>query len=123
MATSYNSPNFNARPLPRRVRLLMLLNAAFGAAVLSAWTYVAVFLAEPIAWATWIRVYKSGNLLIDFFEYPFFMLWAVPLGAICGAWVAVKARMNQLAFSCALFPLLGLSLVVTWYHLAPPEWR
>ena len=123
MSITYISNGVRARPLPRGVRLLLILNVIFSAAVLSAWTYVAMFLAEPIAWATWIRVYRSGNILYDFFEYPFVMLWALPMGAICSAWMAVKADRDRLAFSCALFPVLGLSLVVAWYHLAPPEWR
>lgn len=122
MTISYYANGTVPRPLPGPMRLMLLVNATFGAAILTAWTYMAVFLAEPIAWATWFRVYRA-NSFIEMLEYPFVMLWLPPLACVCTAWIAEKAYKRTLAYALVMTPLLMNSLIVGWFHFAPPEWR
>lgn len=104
------------------MRAAMAINAAFGAAVLGAWTYVSVYLSQPIAWATWNSVYR-GHYFWDVFNYPFILLWALPFGAIAGAWFAEKASMRGLAYAVVLTPLLMHGTIIGWFNFAPPQWR
>ena len=122
MSISYVRQDKFVVQLPRPMRAVMVLNAAFGAAVLGAWTYVAVYLAQPIAWATWFSVYRSGDWM-DIFNYPFILLWSLPFGAILGAWLAEKSNMRGLAYVVVLTPLLIHGTIIGWYHYAPPHWR
>lgn len=97
------------------------VNAAFAAAVVFAWAYVALVISEPLAWATWMpvgRTWRPGML-----EYPFALLWALPGAGIVSAWSARKARNMSLAYFSASLPIVTLALMFGWYYLAPVEWH
>ena len=111
-----------AKPKPPFMLALMAINVAFVGLVLGAWSYVAAFVSEPIAWATWIRVYRSGTAL-DMFEYPFSMLWAMPLCFLAMAWVSDRVGARGLAWTCLSIPIVLHTLILAWFHLAPPDWR
>ena len=123
MSINYKSDSIVvSRPHPPLMLLLMLINMSFALAVLGAWTYVSTYVAEPIAWATWQRVYRTGQLS-DMFEYPFSVLWMMPLMFVGLAWSADKLGARSLAWTCCLIPLLINGLIVGWFYLAPLEWR
>jgi hypothetical protein len=98
---------------------LMVADAAFATSSASWCTFISVFVTDPIRWATWYGVGTRPEL----FEYPFVVLWLLPVGGICGAWLAEKGHNGRLACFFALFPLLFLGLLVGWYYLLPVEWR
>lgn len=98
---------------------LMVVNATFAATSASWFTIIAVLVAEPMRWATWYGLGSSPEL----FDYPFVVLWLLPVGGICGAWLAEKGHNRRLALFFALYPLLFLGLLLGWYYLLPVEWR
>lgn len=98
------------------------LNAAFAIAMLSAWTAASFYLAEPLEWATWMRV-NRGTSMMDVFDYPFVLLWMLPVGGVTVAWAASKSRQWPLVFVALTLPLLVLGLIVGWYYLTPTDWR
>ena len=122
MAISYHVNGKAAGQLPRPMRVIIMINATFAAAMLSAWTYVAVYVSQPIAWATWFTVYRTGEIL-DIFDYPFILLWGLPFGAILAAWLAERLSMRGLAYTCVTIPVLMHGTIFAWFYLAPPEWR
>ena len=116
----------NGTAIPRRpsaiIRALMGVNALFAGLILFAWTYVAFFVAEPLAWATWMPI-SRGYGLTGVMEYPFVMLWLFPLAGIFGAWLSLKGGRKPLAYACVAVPLAMLALVMVWFYMTPSEWH
>lgn len=104
---------------PRALFGLLCINIAFAATSVFWWTMMSLFAAEPIKWATWTGISSSPDLL----EYPFSLLWMVPVASSIAAWLTHKGGKKRTAFNLACFPLIFLGLVFGWYYLAPPEWR
>ena len=98
---------------------VIIANATFAASFAFWCTFVALFASEPIRWATWQGVGSRPEL----FDYPFCLLWLLPVSGICGAWLAEKAEKRRVAYFLALFPLLFMSLLFCWYYVVPMEWR
>ena len=123
MLISYSADGTPYNPAHgRRLAALMTVNAAFAIAVVFAWTFVSLFVEEPLAWATWSAV-NPGNSFLELFYYPFSLLWMMPSFGTMGAWLAHKSRRPALAYTCALLPIAFLGLVFGWYYFTPPEWR
>jgi len=101
----------------RVVMTLIVVNATFAAASLFWWTMLSLFVAEPIRWATWHGVSPNPDL----FEYPFTLLWLMPLACAVAAWVARSVHQQKAAFYLAAFPpvLLGF-MAVSYTHLTLP---
>jgi hypothetical protein len=102
--------------------LLAAVNAAFAVLVLSAWTFTSLFVADPIEWATWMRVHRGGSLM-DLFDYPFVLLWLLPAGGISAAWMAGKSRKWGTAYAALTMPILVLGFCFAWFYLAPEALR
>lgn len=101
---------------------LMLANAVIVLTVLFAWTTVALYIVEPVTWATWMPV-QRGTSFEDAFEYPFVVLWLMPAAGIVGAWLSLRLGRRSTALFCAIAPIALLALVFGWYYLAPPPYR
>ena len=101
---------------------LMALNGIFSSAILFAWTYIALFVAEPLSWATWMPI-SRGYGFTGVLDYPFVMLWVMPLIGVFGAWVSLQGGRKPLAYTFVAVPLVMLGLVMGWFHLAPPDWH
>jgi hypothetical protein len=99
---------------------LMLVNAVIAMTVLFAWTAISLYIVEPIAWATWMPV-RRGTSFEELFEYPFVLLWLMPLAGIAGAWLGLKFGRRTFAMTCAILPVLLLALIFGWFYGAPPE--
>lgn len=99
---------------------LMAINLLFAGGCIFLWSVMAFIVADAMTWATWGFL---GHSRPDFFDYPFLLLWALPLGGNCAAWLLRKADKEKLAVTAAMFPLFLLSTVVLWYNVMPPEWR
>ncbi len=119
MSIDYQS---DSTKLSRFVVALMLVNTGFAAMVLGGWTYMSQFAEEPVAWATWHRVYRSGQPS-EIFDYPYVLLWMMPAGAVLIAWVASKAKSRGLSLASLTLPILLNAMVMGWFYLAPYEWR
>jgi len=108
--------------LSRGMLILMGADVVFAAAILFAWTYISFFVAEPLAWATWMPI-NRGYGISGVLEYPFVMLWMLPLVGVGCAWLSLKAGRKPLAYACVAVPLVMLALVLGWYHLTPSDWH
>jgi hypothetical protein len=102
--------------------LMMLVNAVIAMTVLFAWTAISLYIVEPIAWATWMPV-RRGTSFEELFEYPFVLLWLMPLGGVAGAWLGLKFGRRTFALTCAILPVLLLALIFAWFYGAPLELR
>ena len=101
---------------------LMLVNVIVAMTVLFAWTAISLYIVEPIAWATWMPV-RRGTSFEELFEYPFVMLWLMPLAGNAGAWLGLKFGRRNFALACLILPVALLGLIFGWYYGAPPELR
>ena len=117
----------DSAPEPVRIKrhrlqtMLQLINLGFVVVIISAWTFVALFVTEPIGWATWAplsRGWRPGML-----EYPFTLLWGLPVAGVAAAWLAQKNNFKALSYALLTFPILILGLIFGWYYLAPVEWH
>ena len=106
----------------RPLILLAIVNAVFAGTMMSAWNYAQVFVAEPLAWATWMRVYRGGALL-DIFNYPFVLLWLMPACGIAIAVVAGEGRRWSMAWAALMLPIIILGVTIGWFYIAPPDWH
>ncbi len=97
----------------------MIANATFATVVLASWSHVAGILSGPLSWATGESISPSPPLL----EYPFVLLWLLPIASMAMGWVATRVQLVRVAHFVGIYPLLLLALMVSWYHLAPPHWR
>lgn len=122
LITYYEDGTEAPKQASRAMAGLMTVNAVMSSAILFSWTYVSLFVAEPLAWATWMPI-SRGYGLTGFFEYPFVMLWAMPLVGIGGAWVGLKGGRKTLAYAFAAIPPVMMILIVGWYYMTPPDWR
>ena len=91
-----------------------LINLAFAAANIFLWSFVAVVVADPIAWATWSS-FGSVNRRPDLFEYPFIMLWGLPLLGSGVATINNFLGFKQMAKVAAVFPLALFGLTLVWW--------
>jgi hypothetical protein len=98
---------------------LIVINAVFALGVVAWWQLMAQVMAEPVRWATWQAMAPRPGML----DYPFVMLWALPLTAITVASFARKLGKFRFACGVAFFPVFYLSLMVSWFYLAPPAWH
>ncbi len=104
---------------PKPLVALMAANLVFAAASVFLWAVTSTLMAEPIRWATARGIGSRPELL----EYPFVLLWLLPVAGACAAWVAHKAERLKLAYSLAFYPLLYFAVVAGWYYLAPAQWH
>jgi hypothetical protein len=98
------------------LRAMAVLNLGFSGACLFLWAVVALILAEPISWATLthLGITASRPALL---EYPYMMLWLMPLVATGAASVSEIVGYRKLANVTAVFPLLLFTLTVCWWNL------
>ena len=122
LITYYEDGRTIARRVPWPMLSLMIGNAFFASGIVFAWTYLALFVAEPLAWATWMPITR-GYGLVGLLEYPFVTLWLLPLIGIFGSWLSLKGGHNVMAYAFVGVPLIMLCLVLGWFYLTPSEWH
>jgi hypothetical protein len=123
MSISYDLDGTEARrSWSRPLLVLLTANGLFMMATLCAWTFLSLFLAEPLAWATWMRVHRGSNFM-EIFDYPFVLLWLLPAGGMSIAWVASQSRRWGTAYASLTLPIIVLGFVYGWYYLAPTDWH
>ena len=122
LITYYEDGTAAPKRTERAMALLIAANLVFAATTLFAWTYIAFFVAEPLAWATWMPIHR-GYGVTGILEYPFVLLWLLPILGVCSAWVCLKGRRKPMAYACVAVPLVILALVLGWFYLAPTDWH
>jgi ABC-type multidrug transport system fused ATPase/permease subunit len=113
------SDNRRRKRNSRFLSALFIINGLFVAGVLLWWQWMAGVMSEPVRWATWRALGPRPSML----EYPFILLWTLPLVAVSISWFARKFNNMRLACSVAFFPVFYLSLIVGWFYLAPQAWH
>lgn len=103
----------------RVLLVLFVVNATFAATTLFWWTFMSLFVAAPIQWATW----RGVGARPDLFDYPFIVLWLLPAAGVACGWIARRAGYGRIACWLAFFPVVLLGLVFGWFYLTPTEWR
>lgn len=97
----------------------IVVNALVAVAVVFYWSGLSVVVAEPLKWATRGSVSPHPWM----FEYPYMLLWVVPIVAACASWLALKLRLRTLAAFVGAFPLIYLGLMTGWFYLTPAHWH
>lgn len=101
------------------LKVLVSANVVLGLCALLFWELMSILIAEPILWATG----QGGGTRPELLDYPFVLIWLLPIACACIAWIASKVEWMKLAHFVAFYPLLYLGLVVGWYHLTPAQWH
>ena len=96
--------------------ILIGVNLVFVGICMFGWSLMSIFVADALSWATWGQV---GRAMPEFYSYPFMLLWVLPLGGSCAAWMFHKAFLDRVAFACAFLPISLFSTIIGWYNLAP----
>ena len=122
MSISYDLDGNGApKAWSKTLLVLMGINGIFALAMLCAWTFLSLFVAEPLSWATWMRVTR-GYGMMEIFDYPFVLLWLLPGAGMATAWVASQTRKWAMAYAALSLPIVILGFVFGWFYLAPPDW-
>lgn len=104
----------SGRPTRGFVSTINLLNVAFAGANIFLWSVMALYLADPISWATWTSLGSVAHRP-DLLEYPYVMLWGLPL---LGSGVGMLNNFlgfHRLANVAAAFPLaLFAFTIMSW---------
>lgn len=101
--------------------LLILCNLAFAGTTVFAWAIVALFVAEPISWATWSSLGTHSRP--GLFEYPFVLLWMLPIIGASIAWLSDRFKLKRLSRLSAIFPLSLIGLAIAWYNIIGEQFR
>ena len=95
---------------------MWLCNAAFALANVFFWSTLAIVLADPISWSTWSSV-GGGARQPELLEYPFVLLWALPLAGSAIAALYSFLGFSQMARAAAMFPLVLFAFTVCWWWI------
>ncbi len=101
------------------LQTLLLSNGLFALAAAGAWNAIAPVVGDPLRWATSRAMAAQPGLL----DYPFNLLWLLPVAGAAIAWIAARAGRAGMARWFAAAPMLFIGLIVVWYYFAPPDWR
>ncbi len=96
----------------RFVRLMAVVNITFACVVLFAWSEIATYLDAPMAVAADAGIARRP----DFSEYPYVLLWTLPILGSLGAWLAFRAEKFLFAKFLAAYPTIVILGAVFWYH-------
>ncbi len=96
----------------RFVRLMAVVNIVFACVVLFAWSEIATYLDAPMAVAADAGIARRPG----FSEYPYVLLWTLPILGSLGAWLAFRAEKFLFAKFLAAYPALVILGAVFWYH-------
>jgi hypothetical protein len=123
MAISYISEAAHLSERQRRLlNLCGIVNASFAVVVLLAWSSVQLYLIEPIEWATWRPITRSQDLM-SLGEYPFVILWLLPLLGMFGGFIFGAAGKSKQAYFCATTPIILIAGILCWYYFLPQDWH
>jgi hypothetical protein len=111
--------NRRRRRNSRFLNSLFVVNAVFVAGILLWWHWMSIVMSEPVRWATWHAMGPRPSM----FDYPFILLWLLPVSAVSVSWLAKKFGNMRMACAVAFFPVFYLSLIVGWFYFTPQAWH
>ena len=97
-----------------RLGLLSMINLGFAAANLFYWSRLSRYVADPLAWSTRADVERTTGIPV-LFDYPFVLLWAMPVGGVVIAAVASALEMRTLARYAVVTPLALFVVLEVWW--------
>jgi hypothetical protein len=98
---------------------MMVWNALLALAMVFYWSGLAAYIGEPVRWAMTVGVSLNPTLL----EYPYVMLWIIPILCMVGGWGALKGNQAGIARILGIYPTLALVMMTGWFYLAPQNWH
>ena len=100
------------------VHFFTMVNLALSFGVLAAWPSYSEALADPVS------VISGGAPPIrpSAFEYPYMLLWLLPLSGIGGAYIAKAMDLEQLAKFFAIYPVLLTITSCIWLYFYAGYW-
>ncbi len=108
------------RPAHSKILTLMVgINVGIALVALSSWAVIRLTVAQPLSWATSQIVGENP----DFLDYPFVLLWALPILAVLVARGAAKWGAREMALGTAVLPPLLFATVMITFYYGPSAWR
>lgn len=96
----------------RFTRLMWVLNVAFTVAVLFGWGAISGFIEPPIVAATEAGIANHPR----FDEYPYALLWVLPIGGVMLSWAAAHGGYGALSRFAAAYPVILITFAVLWFY-------
>ena len=103
------------------VYLFLLADIAMFMAVVLAWPLVHPLFGATVEWAVGQSAHHAAWQ--DMLNYPYVLLWGMPLGGSIVAWSAMRANSHQLALISAALPVVLFALAICWFDFAPMHLR
>lgn len=101
--------------LDRRLYVVSALNACFIGLTLWAWSLLYPLVAAPLRWGTGQIVPSHPDAL----DYPYAILWGLPMMATLVALVLRREGQRPLAILVAAAPLLFLIVLIVVFNVLP----
>jgi predicted tellurium resistance membrane protein TerC len=112
--------DYQKRPLLSGViAAIVICDLCVAAFVVTNWSWLAAYMAEPLGWAT----NHALPPLPELTELPCAILWAWPIGTAVAAALAHQLKLLKTAFWVALFPLLYTASVAVLFNVLPATLR
>jgi hypothetical protein len=96
----------------RFVRLMSFVNITFAGVVLFAWPQIAGYLDGPMSLAADAGIARQPQ----FDEYPYVLLWTVPIISTLGSWIAARSGSFGFAKFLTAYPAVVILGAVFWFH-------
>ena len=96
----------------RFVRLMAVVNITFACIIFFAWPQVSAFLDTPLSVAANVGIARRPG----FAEYPYVLLWTLPILGSLGAWIAGRSEHFLFSKFLAAYPAMVILAAVGWYH-------
>ena len=100
-----------------RFMIIVNLGAVFG--VLALWPGYGAAIGDPVS------IVAGGGISAEpsMIEYPYALLWGIPLAAICGAFVCRSLQMTNTSRLFAFFPLTLACACTAWLYFSYGYWN
>jgi len=97
----------------------MGVNLVIALVTLTSWAVIRMTVAQPLGWAT-------SQIIGDdpgFLDYPFVLLWAVPILAVLVARGAAKWGRREMALGTAFLAPTLFAIILGIFYFGPTGWR
>jgi len=105
-------------PVETFVQVMNIVNFSLAIGVFLAWPGYAEVLADPMS----VIAGSGSTIRPSVLEYPFVLLWLIPLAGACGAYVTSAVETTPLARFFAAFPLLLALACGGWLYFYVGFW-
>ena len=106
-------------PAEAFVQAMIMLNLGMAAAVFGAWSGYSEVLADPLS----VIAGSGPPIRPSVLEYPYLLLWVIPLLCGCLAFVTAAIQSARLARFFAVFPVLLAATCGVWLYFYVGFWN